>query len=211
VQGFSISGAKASETYTLAVVADGEVSLTDSAGNAQVITGLATTYSGSLNFDKMGISINLKDTDLAAATDTIGGKTIITSATTDQNIQIGANSNQKLGISIDSMKADDLGVATISVASHTDAESAITAIDTAINTVSTQRSKLGAWQNRLDHTINNLTASAENLTAAESRIRDVDMAKEMMEFTKNNILNQASTAMLAQANQMPQGVLQLLG
>ena len=69
---------------------------------------------------------------------------------------------------------------------------------------------MGAWQNRLDHTINNLSTSSENLTAAESRVRDVDMAKEMMEFTKNNILNQASTAMLAQANQQPQGVLQLL-
>lgn len=83
-------------------------------------------------------------------------------------------------------------------------------IDGAINTVSTQRSSLGAAQNRLDHTINNLTATAENLSAAESRIRDVDMAEEMMEFTKNNILSQAATAMLAQANQMPNSVLQLL-
>ncbi|MCY8123085.1 flagellin, partial [Bacillus spizizenii] len=84
------------------------------------------------------------------------------------------------------------------------------AVDDAINTVSTQRSKLGAVQNRLEHTINNLSASGENLTAAESRIRDVDMAKEMSEFTKNNILSQASQAMLAQANQQPQNVLQLL-
>jgi len=88
---------------------------------------------------------------------------------------------------------------------------AIEIIDQAIKEVSSERSKLGANQNRLDHTINNLTTTSENLSAAESRIRDVDMAKEMMEFTKNNILNQASTAMLAQANQMPQGVLQLLG
>src|SRR5690625_1420928 len=83
-------------------------------------------------------------------------------------------------------------------------------IDAAITSVSTQRSYLGAIQNRLEHTINNLGASQENLTAAESRIRDVDMAKEMMEFTKNNILTQAAQAMLAQANQTPQGVLQLL-
>lgn len=83
-------------------------------------------------------------------------------------------------------------------------------VDDAINTVSKQRSKLGAVQNRLEHTINNLSASGENLTAAESRIRDVDMAKEMSEFTKNNILSQASQAMLAQANQQPQNVLQLL-
>ena len=99
----------------------------------------------------------------------------------------------------------------IDVFSQKKADEAITTIDNAITAVSAERSKLGAVQNRLDHTINNLTATSENLSAAESRIRDVDMAKEMMEFTKNNILNQASTAMLAQANQMPQGVLQLLG
>ena len=86
----------------------------------------------------------------------------------------------------------------------------LTIVQTAINIVSEKRSNLGAVQNRLEHTINNLGASSENLTAAESRIRDVDMAKEMMEFTKNNILTQAAQAMLAQANQMPQGVLQLL-
>ncbi|MEN2774983.1 flagellin, partial [Acetivibrio clariflavus] len=84
------------------------------------------------------------------------------------------------------------------------------AIDNAINTVSSERAKLGAKQNRLEHTIRNLDTSAENLQASESRIRDVDMAKEMMNFTKNNILNQAATAMLAQANMVPQGVLQLL-
>lgn len=99
----------------------------------------------------------------------------------------------------------------IDVTSRTNADAAIVKIDNAIKLVSEERSMLGATQNRLDHTINNLTTTSENLSAAESRIRDVDMAKEMMEFTKNNILNQASTAMLAQANQMPQGVLQLLG
>ncbi|WP_313126773.1 flagellin N-terminal helical domain-containing protein [Proteiniclasticum ruminis] len=99
----------------------------------------------------------------------------------------------------------------INVSTQEAANTAIKTIDDAITAVSAERSKLGAVQNRLDHTINNLTTTSENLSAAESRIRDVDMAKEMMEFTKNNILNQASTAMLAQANQMPQGVLQLLG
>lgn len=90
------------------------------------------------------------------------------------------------------------------------ASKAITTIQTAIETVSAERSKLGAMQNRLEHTINNLDNTSENLQAAESRIRDVDMAKEMMEFTKQNILQQAATAMLAQANQAPQTVLQLL-
>lgn len=98
----------------------------------------------------------------------------------------------------------------ISVKTQAAANSAITTINTALETVSAERSKLGAYQNRLEHTINNLNTSSENLTAAESRIRDVDMAKEMMEQTKNNILAQAAQAMLAQANQQPQGVLQLL-
>jgi len=98
----------------------------------------------------------------------------------------------------------------IDVSSQEAASDAITTIQAAIEKVSTERARLGAYQNRLEHTINNLGASAENLTAAESRIRDVDMAKQMMEFTKNSILQQAAQAMLAQANQMPQGVLQLL-
>ena len=98
----------------------------------------------------------------------------------------------------------------INVSSQKTADTAITAINSAIETVSTERSKLGALQNRLEHTIKNLDNTSENLQAAESRIRDVDMAKEMMEFTKQNILQQAATAMLAQANQAPQTVLQLL-
>jgi len=98
----------------------------------------------------------------------------------------------------------------INVSNQSAASDAITIINDAITSVSDERSKLGAMQNRLDHTINNLTTTSENLTAAESRIRDVDMAKEMMDFTKNNILSQAATSMLAQANQMPQSVLQLL-
>lgn len=98
----------------------------------------------------------------------------------------------------------------LNISTQASADAAITTIQKAIEFVSGERSKLGAYQNRLEHTINNLGTSAENLTAAESRIRDVDMAKEMMEFTKMSILSQAAQAMLAQANQMPQGVLQLL-
>lgn len=98
----------------------------------------------------------------------------------------------------------------IDISTQSAAGSAITKINDAIESVSAERSKLGAVQNRLEHTINNIGTSSENLTAAESRIRDVDMAKEMMNQTKNSILSQASQAMLAQSNQMPQGVLQLL-
>ncbi|SHE62907.1 flagellin [Caldanaerobius fijiensis DSM 17918] len=134
--------------------------------------------------------------------------------------QIGANSQQVLKLNIATMTAVALkgtatgakSMASINVATNNASviSAQINSIDAAINKVSGQRADLGAVQNRLEHTINNLGTASENLTAAESRIRDVDMAKEMMEFTKDNILNQAATAMLAQANQLPQTVLQLL-
>ena len=126
-------------------------------------------------------------------------------------IQTGANENDALTIEIGDMRADALGVTNgIEINTQAKASSAITTVDNAINKVSTQRAGLGALQNRLQHKINNLDTSAENLSAAESRIRDLDMAKEMTNYTKNNILVQAATAMLAQANAAPQGVLQLL-
>ncbi|AEE96764.1 flagellin Hag [Mahella australiensis] len=128
--------------------------------------------------------------------------------------QIGANSGQVISLAIATMTAAALGVdaSAISVGSYgaSTISGYIQIIDDAINDVSTERAKLGAYQNRLEHTIANLDTSAENLQAAESRIRDVDMAKEMMEFTRTNILAQAGTAMLAQANAKPQTVLQLL-
>ena len=124
--------------------------------------------------------------------------------------QIGANSGQSAYISVRSMKTDDIGVTDIDVSSKFGAVNAIETTNQAITKVSTQRSSLGANQNRLEYTIRNLDTASENLQASESRIRDVDMAKEMMTYTKSNILNQAAQAMLAQANQAPQGVLQLL-
>lgn len=138
-----------------------------------------------------------------------------TDVTKSLSMQIGANSGQSLLIGINSMKAKDLGVrdnagAALDVSDANHATAAITQINNAIEKVSAERSKLGAVQNRLEHTINNLGTSSENLTSAESRIRDVDMAKEMSTYSKNNILSQAAQAMLAQANQQPQQVLQLL-
>ncbi|CAM4001912.1 flagellin [Alkalicoccus chagannorensis] len=135
------------------------------------------------------------------------------------NFQVGANGNndnEVISLNIDDMSADALGVVTgdgenVDVSDHDSARDAIESINDAINTVSTQRSELGATQNRLEHTISNLDNASENLSAAESRIRDVDMAEEMMEQTRSNVLSQASQSMLAQANQQPQNVLQLLG
>ena len=134
-------------------------------------------------------------------------------------IQVGAEENQQLTLAIDAMNTKALGLddATLFIEGASTDESidaagqAITAVRNAINKVSDQRATLGAMQNRLDHKIANLKVTSENLSAAESRIRDVDMASEMTQFTKNNILSQASTAMLAQANALPQNVLSLLG
>lgn len=130
-------------------------------------------------------------------------------------LQIGANKDQSMLVDMNEMSTLTLGdtgslVKDINVQTQAGGNNAIKTIDTALSQVSAERSKLGAFQNRLEHTINNLGTSSENLTAAESRVRDVDMANEMMSFTKNNILMQAAQAMLAQANQQPQGVLQLL-
>ena len=127
-------------------------------------------------------------------------------------LQIGdtADDFNQLTVSVGNMKAKSLGIADVDISTLEGAQTAIGKIRTAINSVSSTRGDLGAIQNRLEHTINNLSVTTENMTAAESRIRDTDMAKEMMSYTKNNILVQASQAMLAQANQIPQGVLQLL-
>ncbi len=135
------------------------------------------------------------------------------SATKDGlTLQIGDTSDDfnKLTVSVGNMSSESLGISGIDISTQKGAAAAVDVIKAAINKVSTTRGSLGALQNRLEHTINNLSVTSENMTAAESRIRDVDMAKEMMAYTKNNILVQSSQAMLAQANQIPQGVLQLL-
>lgn len=151
------------------------------------------------NFDAAAGKLTFADTD---NTPKDGGLTL----------QIGdtAEDFNQLKISVSDMSTKSLGIDGISVATQAGASAAVDKIKAAINTVSSTRGTLGAVQNRLEHTINSLSVSAENMTAAESRIRDVDMASEMMDYTKNNILVQASQAMLAQANQIPQGVLQLL-
>ena len=124
--------------------------------------------------------------------------------------QVGANSNQTISISIGDMRAEALGVKNVDLTTAEKSQEATSTIQAAIEKVSTERAGLGAVQNRLEYTISNLDNTTENLTSAESTLRDVDMAKEMMTFSKNNILNQAAQAMLAQANQQPQNVLSLL-
>ena len=128
-----------------------------------------------------------------------------------KNLQVGANSANTIQIRIDNMDASSIGVGSISVSDEAAAGDAIDHIKSAIASVSAQRSELGAVQNRLEHTIKNLDNVVENTTAAESQIRDTDMASQMVEYSKNNILAQAGQSMLAQANQSNQGVLSLLG
>ena len=130
--------------------------------------------------------------------------------TTPLTLQIGAETTDTITVGVASLNSAGLTVNALDVKSVTGANAAIATVKTAINTVSTERAKLGAIQNRLEYTINNLDTTAENMTSANSRIRDTDMAKEMMNYTKMNVLTQAAQAMLAQANQQPQSVLQLL-
>ena len=148
--------------------------------------------------------------DRIATTTKFGTKALL-SGTYTGTFQVGANQNETIQVDITTgVDSTSLGTAGIDVTTATGAAAAISSIDAAINTVSTARATLGAYQNRFEKTINNLNVAVENLSASESRIRDTDMAAEMVNFTRSQILTQAGTAMLAQANTAPQYVLTLL-
>ncbi|HOM31711.1 MAG TPA: flagellin [Acetomicrobium flavidum] len=166
-----------------------------------------------VEFDTMAdVAVSWSSTNkqfvLANANDTY--ETSLHLADNSTVFQIGANQGEDMGIDLGNMSVRSLGINRVLVTDRDSAARSITIIDGALDKVSNQRAKLGAYQNRLEHTINNLTTASQNLTAAESRIRDLDMAQEMMNFTKLQILMQAGNAMLAQANTLPQAVLQLL-
>lgn len=216
-------GVKSGTTLTFTLDGTNSISVSDGTTTQKITVNPEDIKSGTtLNFDKVGLKLSFAaDVNLSTG---VGGATLnaknITTTGSTTSLQIGANEDTVLNISIGDMRANALGagaggtVASLSAVDVTKAgkgfDENIKVIDQAVKQVSAQRSQLGAWQNRLEHTINNLNTSSENLTSAESRVRDVDMAKEMMNFSKNNILSQAAQAMLAQANQQPQGVLQLL-
>jgi len=147
--------------------------------------------------------------NIATGTKFNGINLLNTSATV--SFQTGVNNNDVISVKRGNMTTASLNIAALSVSTVGGASSAISAVASAIEKVSTQRATFGAVQNRLEHTINNLGVNAENLSAAHSRIKDADMAAEMTNFTKNQILVQAGTSMLAQANSVPQNVLKLLG
>jgi flagellin len=214
IRGLNQASRNAQDGISLIQTAEGALDETHSM--LQRMRELATQSANGTYTTSDRVKIQEEVTQLATEITEITNKTefntkkLLTGGISDLKFQVGANDGQTIGVTIDKMDAGALSVSGISVSSQTAASASITTINTAIETVSTQRAKLGAVQNRLEHTISNVDNSAENLQAAESRIRDTDMAKEMVNLTKNNILAQATQAMLAQANQKPNQVLSLL-
>lgn len=216
IKGLAMASKNAQDGISLIQTAEGALSETHSI--LQRMRELAVQASSDTNVTSDRAAITTEVTDLQAELKRISDNTTfntqkLLNGSLDAIFQIGADAAQTIQVTLaTSNSASGLAVDanSISFGSTAGAQAAITAIDAAIGTTSTNRASFGAKQNRLEHTIVNLDTAAENLQAAESRIRDVDMAKEMMNYTKTNILNQAATAMLAQANQAPQGVLQLL-
>jgi len=217
IRGLDMASKNAQDGISLIQTAEG--ALNETHAILQRMRELAVQAANDTNVtkDRSAIAAELKE--LSAEIDRIASATefntakLLNGSFSGKFLQIGANKSQQVSLSIGTMTAKKLGVSGIhkNIMSAAKATKAISTINKAIELVSAERSKLGAMQNRLEHTIKNLDNASENLQAAESRIRDVDMAKEMMNFTKQNILSQAATAMLAQANMAPQSVLQLLG
>ncbi len=222
IRGLNMASKNSQDAISLVQTAEGALNETHSIlqrmRELAVQSSSDTNQSGSTEVDRDALDAEFQalkaEIDDIATKTKFNGKDLLKGdlASTGLTIQTGANNGDTLEIKIADMQSvSGLGITgATDLKTQTAAATAITTINTAINTVSTTRSGLGATQNRLQHKINNLDTSSENLSAAESRIRDLDMAKEMTNYTKNNILVQAATAMLAQANSAPQGVLQLL-
>ena len=202
----------------ISVVQTAEGALNEVHSMLQRMNELATQAANDTNTTQDRNQIKLEINQLSSEIDRVASTTqfntmnLLDGKFTGKNLQVGALSGQAIGIDISSMKASALGVkgSTLFVSTFAKAGSVMKKVQSAIDMVSTQRAKLGAIQNRLEHTIANLDTTSENTSAAESRIRDTDMAKEMVNYSKNNILAQAGQSMLAQANQSTQGVLSLL-
>jgi flagellin len=230
--GLNITGAKASTTYTLSSGSSGALTLTatTAAGvvTAQTLTvqDIAANSTESVSFASLGVSLTFNNTTAGSITaDNLNGaltaKTITTGAGSNATFQIGANENDTLGVSFANAQTSAYAGFDAAIAAFTTAATAgtgiteaagalITATDTAISTVSTIRANFGAVENRLNHTVASISVASENLNASESRIKDLDVAAEMVNFTKNSILQQAGTSILAQANSAPQNILTLL-
>jgi flagellin len=207
IRGLSQAQRNAQDGVSLVQTAEG--SLNEVHSMLQRVRELAVQYANGTLSTSDKAAITAEATQLASEIERIGTTTnfngikLLDGSASTIKFQVGANDNDTISVTTESLGTD---VGSIDVAQTT----AISAIDAAIGKVSTLRSTFGAVQNRLEHTLNNISTYQENLTASESRIRDVDMASEMVEFSKDQILQQAGTSMLAQANQAPQSVLSLL-
>ena len=214
IRGLDKASSNAQDGISLIQVAEGALNETHSI--LQRMNELATQAANDTNTSVDRQSIKDEIDQLVSEIDRIQSTTqfnkmnLLDGSLKGKNLQVGALAGQNIAVSISKMDKASLGIDSLNVTSNSQAGKAMTSIQAAVETVSKQRSKLGAIQNRLEHTINNLDTTSENTSAAESRIRDTDMAKEMVEYSKNNILLQAGQSMLAQANQSNQGVLSLL-
>jgi flagellin len=216
IRGLSQASTNAQDGISLIQTAEGALAETQSI--LQRMRELTVQAASDTNVTADRTAIKEELTALSEEVTRIGEQTefntmkLLNNSFSNKKLQVGANSAQNITFSIGDMRASALGVKSVanSVNSHAAATAKISVVQCALNKVSTQRSKLGALQNRLEHTIANADNTAENLQAAESRIRDVDMAKEMVKYSKDNILQQAAQSMLSQANQSTQGVLSLL-
>ena len=215
VRGLNKASSNAQDGVSLIQVAEGALGETHSI--LQRMNELATQAANDTNTSIDRGAIQKEINQLTSEIDRIRSATqfntmdLIDGSFTKKNLQVGSLEGQGITISIRNMDASTIGVKSLNMSTFSTAGSAMTKIQSAINQVSEQRSYLGALQNRLEHTISNLDNISENTQAAESRLRDTDMAEEMVEYSKNNILAQAGQSMLAQANQSTQGVLSLLG
>ena len=217
IRGLNRASDNAEDGISLIQVAEGALNETHSI--LQRMNELATQAANDTNTTTDRNAIQKELTQLTSELDRIYSTTqfntmnLLDGNFTGKKLQVGSLSGQVIGISISKMNASALSLTAdnVKVSTNALAGTSMSRIQAAIDTVSTERSKLGALQNRLEHTINNLDTTSENTQAAESRIRDTDMADEMVKYSKNNILTQAGQSMLAQANQSTQGVLSLLG
>ena len=214
IRGLDKASSNAQDGISLIQVAEGALNETHSI--LQRMNELATQAANDTNTttDRTAIQkeINALTSEISRISSTTQFNTmnLLDGKFSGKNLQIGALNGQKIQITIGAMNASSIGVKSLNVTTFSKAGAAMSNIQKAIDKVSTQRSALGAVQNRLEHTIKNLDTTSENTSSAESRIRDTDMAKEMVSYSKNNILMQAGQSMLAQANQQNQGVLSLI-
>jgi flagellin len=221
INGLNQASDNAQDGISLIQTAEGALNETTSILQRMRTLSVKAANDTNQSIDRVSIQDELtqlvQEIDRIATTTQFNQMNLLNGSFTTKNLQVGANASQNIALDVSAMTASALGVASLTAAANSagqvkdfsTANATLTMVSLAINKVSSQRSTLGAIQNRLEHTIANLDVASENTQSAESRIRDVDMADEMVQYSKNNILAQAGQSMLAQANQATQGVLSL--